>query len=66
MLNFHYKYSYRIKVPVKSNKKRCILFVPFSNTIWRRFGVSGSHDREAIEKKHYLIKIFVQNKYITH
>ena len=49
MMNFHNKYSYKIEEAVKSNRKRCVPFFPFSFTIRHWFGVTGSHDMEANE-----------------
>ena len=48
---FYNKYSYKIEKAIQSNQKKCVIFVSFSNTIRRRFGVTGSHDIEAIETK---------------
>ena len=33
MLNFHDKCSYKIEEVVKCNKNRCVIFLPFINSI---------------------------------
>ena len=55
MLNCHNKYSYKIEEAVKCNTNMCVLFVPFSYTIRHWFGVTGSHDMEAIEHLNLLM-----------
>lgn len=34
---------------ITCNQKKCVSLVPFSNTIQHWFGVTGSHEVEAIE-----------------
>ena len=45
-----YWYSYKIEHALKYNKKSCISFVQFTNTMCCWIRVTGSHDMEDIEK----------------
>ena len=44
------EYSYKIEEALKYDRKRCVLFVQFTNTIFCWFGVMTPHDMEDIEK----------------
>ena len=45
-----YQRSYKIEEALKYNKKSCVSFVQFTNTICCWFGVTGPHDIEDIEQ----------------
>ena len=45
-----YQYSYKIEEALKYNKKSCVSFVQFTNTMCCWIRVTGSHDMEDIEK----------------
>ena len=44
------KHSYKIEEALKYNKKSCVSFVQFTNTICCYIGVSEPHDMEVVEK----------------